>query len=343
MSFTISSPHTHGRASVTQVMLHVVYALVPAIAAHTWFFGPGMVINIAIASATALAGEAAVLQLRGRPVRAALTDGSALVTAVLLGFALPPLAPWWLVVVGSLFAIIFAKQLYGGLGQNPFNPAMAAYVLLLVSFPRQMTAWPAPHGLARDSLGILESLRYVFTGALPAGTELDAITSATALDLLKTELHRNHTVGEIVTAPVFGNVGGAGVEVVSLFVLLGGIWLLYRRVITWHVPVGMLGALFALAALFQFMDPDTHATPLFHLFAGGTMLGAFFIATDPSTGATSNRGRILFGVGVGVLVYVIRIWGSYPDAVAFAVLLMNVAAPTIDHYTRPRVFGHAQG
>jgi electron transport complex protein RnfD len=220
---------------------------------------------------------------------------------------------------------------------------MAGYVLLLISFPRYMTSWIPPRSLAEHTLGIVDSLRYVFTGALPSGMELDAITSATALDFLKTELHRNHTLSEILSAPVFGSVGGSGFEIVSALVLLGGVWLIYKRVITWHAPVGLLGALFLLASIFYLVDPDTHPEPLFHLVAGGAMLGAFFIATDPTTGATSNRGRFIFGAGVGTLVYIIRTWGGYPDAVAFAVLLMNLTAPTIDYYTQPRVFGHTKG
>ncbi|MGE0082331.1 MAG: electron transport complex subunit RsxD [Thiohalomonadaceae bacterium] len=340
---TISSPHAHQPASVTRVMLRVVYALVPAIIAHTWLFGWGMMVNIAIASAAALGAEAAMLALRGRAINVTLADGSALVTAVLLGFALPPLAPWWLVALGAAFAIVFAKQIYGGLGYNPFNPAMVGYVLLLISFPREMTTWLSPSMLGGETLSLAETLRYAFTGALPAGLSLDTLSGATPLDFMKTELSLNKTVSETLAAPLFGAFGGQGFEVVNGLVLLGGLWLVWNRTITWHTPVGLLGALFLMAGLFWSLDPDTHAGPLFHLMSGGAMLGAFFIATDPTTCATSNRGRLIFGAGAGVLIYVIRTWGGYPDGIAFSVLLMNLAAPTIDYYTRPRVYGHTKG
>jgi electron transport complex protein RnfD len=340
---TISSPHAHQPASVTRVMLRVVYALVPAIIAHTWLFGWGMLVNLAIATTAALGAEAAMLALRRRPVADTLVDGSALVTAVLLAFALPPLAPWWLTALGAGFAIVFAKQLYGGLGYNPFNPAMVGYVLLLISFPREMTTWLPPAMLDGGVLSLGETLRYAFTGALPAGMSLDALSGATPLDFMKTELSLNRTVSEALATPVFGALGGQGFEVVNGLVLLGGLWLVWNRTITWHAPVGLLGALFVMAGLFYSLDPDTHAGPLYHLISGGAMLGAFFIATDPTTCATSNRGRLVFGMGAGVLIYVIRTWGGYPDGVAFAILLMNLAAPTIDYYTQPRVYGHTKG
>jgi electron transport complex protein RnfD len=322
-------------------MLTVLLALVPGIAAYVWFFGWGVVVNAVLALAVALGAEALMLTLRARPVRPFLTDGSATVTAVLLAIALPPFAPWWATAVGTAFAIVVAKHLYGGLGYNPFNPAMVGYVVLLVSFPRAMTVWPAPEALSGHSLGPLESLRIVFTGA-PGEVPLDAVTGATALDYLKVKLGANLTLAEVRASPVFGELAGRGWEWVSLAFLLGGLWLLYRRVITWHIPVGMLGALFLLALVFAGVDPGRYASPLFHLFAGGAMLGAFFIATDPVSAATTPRGRLLFGAGVGVLTYVIRTWGGYPDAVAFSVLLMNLAAPTIDHYTQPRVYGHGK-
>jgi len=340
MSETLtSSPFVHGPNSVNRVMLQVVYALVPAVAAYIWFFGWGVLVNILWASAVALGLEAAVLAARRKPMRPYLTDGSALVTAVLLAFALPPLAPWWLTVVGVVFAIVIAKHLYGGLGFNPFNPAMVGYVTLLISFPLEMTTWPAaqaPH------LGPLQALGYIFTGDLPAGLALDTISGATPLDAMKTQLGLERTVSEVLRQPTFGAVGGAGWEIVNGLVLLGGLWLVFRRTISWHTPVGMLGALFVIALVFHLSAPDQYAGPFFHLASGGAILGAFFIATDPVSGATSARGRLLFGAGAGILTYVIRTWGGYPDGVAFSVLLMNMAAPTIDYYTQPRVFGHSR-
>jgi electron transport complex protein RnfD len=330
----ISSPHLHGPAAINKVMFQVCLALLPALAAHAWLFGWGILFNVTIAVTVALLSEAAVLQLRARPIAPALLDGSAVVTALLLAIALPPLAPWWLTTVGVAFAIIFAKQLYGGLGFNPFNPAMVGYVLLLIAFPREMTSWLSPAELRDTGLTLGMTASAVFdSGAI------DTLSGATPLDTLKTRLGMGVALEQIMAAPLFGQLGGRGWELVNAMILLGGLWLLFKRVITWHVPVAMLGSLFLIAGLFHLLHPQAYASPLFHLFAGGGMLGAFFIATDPVTGATSNRGRLLFGAGVGLLVFIIRSWGGYPDGVAFAVLLMNMVAPTIDYYTRPRVFG----
>jgi electron transport complex protein RnfD len=339
----ISSPHLHGPANVSNVMLRVVYALLPAVAGCVWLFGWGVLVNLLVAIAVALASEAAVLALRRRPILITLRDGSALVTALLLAIALPPLAPWWLVAVGSFFAIVFAKQLYGGLGFNPFNPAMAGYVLLLVSFPQEMTSWAAPAGLRSADLGLVQVLLHSLTGTLPADIHMDALTSATVLDTLKVQLGMAHTVSEIRGGPIFGYFGGKGWEIINGLILLGGLWLLWRRVITWHVPVAVLGSLALIATLFHLINPELYAGPLFHLASGGAMLGAFFIATDPVSGATSARGQLVFGIGMGLLIFVIRTWGGFPDGVAFAVLLMNMAAPAIDYYTQPRVYGHNRG
>ncbi len=336
----VSSPHLHSTANVSRVMLNVIYALIPALVAYSWLFGWGVLLNIAIAVMVALASEAAVLALRGRPQAVTLLDGSAALTAVLLGLALPPLAPWWLAAIGTFFAIVFAKQLYGGLGFNPFNPAMAGYVLLLVSFPVPMTSWAAPALLHPEQLGLVATLLHKLTGALPGGIGLDTLTSATTLDTMKTQLGLTRTVSEIQAGPIFGAMGGKGWEVTNGLILLGGLWLIWRRVITWQVPAAMLGTLAGMALLFHGIDRDHFAGPLFHLFSGAAMVGAFFIATDPVSGATSTRGQLVFGAGVGLLVYIIRVFGGYPDGVAFAVLLMNMAAPTIDYYTQPRVYGH---
>ncbi len=340
---TPSSPHFHGPSNLTTVMLRVIYALLPALLIYAALFGWGVIINVLLASLTALLSEAVILKLRRRAIMPALGDGSALLTGLLLGMALPALAPWWLIFIGTAFAIIFAKQLYGGLGFNPFNPAMAGYVMLLISFPREMTSWTAPLNLADSTLDLGESLALVFGGNLPVGLQLDALTMATPLDTLKTQLGLQHSVGEIMNStPIFSYLGGASWEWVNLALLAGGLWLIYKKIITWHVPLALLGTLATIALLFYLIDSEHFASPLFHLFTGAAIFGAFFIATDPVSGATTIKGRLIFGAGVGMLTYIIRTWGGFPDAIAFAVLLMNMAAPTIDYYTQPRVFGRKQ-
>ncbi|MCJ0974928.1 electron transport complex subunit RsxD [Pseudomonas sp. PS1] len=326
----ITSPHTTGSNRTQRVMLQVLAATLPGVAALTWIYGAGTLINLIWASAVALACEAGVLKLRQRPVGFFLRDGSALVTAVLLALALPPYSPWWLTLIATAFAILLGKQLYGGLGQNPFNPAMIGYVVVLVSFPVEMTTWPIPH-----AVGLGAGLQHILgVTSLP-----DGWAQATALDVLK--VNNSLTIDELWANPAFGHFGGIGSEVVNLAFLAGGLFLLHKRLFSWHAPVGMLAALALMSLVFwNGSGSDSHGSPLFHLLSGATMLGAFFIVTDPVSGATSTRGRLIFGAGVGVLVYVIRAWGGYPDGVAFAVLLMNLCAPTIDYYTRPRTYGH---
>ncbi|CAK0778824.1 SoxR (2Fe-2S) reducing system protein RsxD [Gammaproteobacteria bacterium] len=337
---TASSPHVHAPTSVTQTMGEVLVALVPALLGLVWFFGCGIVVNIAIAVTVALAAEAGMLAARSRPILSTLRDLSATLTAVLLAMALPPLAPWWVAAVGSAFAIVFAKHLYGGLGYNPFNPAMVGYVLLLVSFPREMTQWLPPVGVTSSWVGPLDAIGLIFNGHTMGGLAVDALSHATPLDSLRQQLGLHHTVTEIVgMSPIFGWIGGKGWEWLALLYLAGGLWMLGRRTITWHIPVGMLGALFVMAALFYSINTSRYPSPLFHLFSGASLFGAFFIATDPVSAATTPCGRVIFGAGIGILVYLIRTFGGYPDAVAFAVLVMNMAAPTIDQYTQPRVYG----
>ncbi len=337
---TQSSPYLPATNDVSRLMVQVMLALIPGALCLFWFFGWGVLINLAVATATAVAAEAAALKLRGKAVLPILSDGTAVLTGLLLGLALPPLAPWWIPFIGAAFAIVVAKQLYGGLGYNPFNPAMVGYVVLIISFPLQMTLWSAPRGIDGEMLSLADTLGLVFAQLPPAGATLDAVTMATPLDSYKTQIGQNLTWSEIVSGPLFGRFAGHGWEWVNLAFLLGGLWLWQRRAIHWHIPLAMLAGLFVTALLFYIADADSFASPLFHLFSGATMLGAFFIATDPVSAATTPRGRLYYGAGIGVLVYLIRTWGGYPDGVAFAVLLMNMAAPTIDYYTQPRVFGH---
>jgi len=335
----LSSPFLTGTNHVTLQMVQLLVALIPAICAIVYFFGPSVLITITLAIMVALVSEAVMLKLRQRPVKMFLTDGSAIVTAVLLAIALPPLAPWWLTTIGVAFAIIFAKHLYGGLGYNPFNPAMLGYVLLLISFPLEMTTWLPVIDLSANHLDLVSSFQLMFTGQLPIGVTIDTLSGATPLDAMKTQIGLLQTPEQIVNQPLFGLFGGKGWEWINIWFLLGGLFLIYRRVIGWQIPAAMLTGLFVISSITYLLSPETSATPLFHLLSGGTMIGAFFIATDPITASTTIRGRLVFGAGIGLLTYIIRTWGGYPDGIAFAVLLMNMLVPLIDYYTQPKVYG----
>src|SRR5574340_212778 len=332
--FFFSKPDT-----VSRIMLRVLLALLPGIALYVWHFGAAILVSIALASLTALGTEALMLRLRSRPLKHFLSDNSALLTGWRLALSIPPLAPCWLVVVGTACAIAIAKHLYGGLGNNPFNPAMIGYAVLIISFPAQMTHWLAPHGLGLAEPGFLEQLKYMFLGALPPGVTLDAVTMATPLDTLKTRLYLDETVGQILQMPIYGRLAGHGSEMVALGFLLGGLYLLAARIITWHIPAVYLGTLFAAAGIFHLADPAHYAAPLFHWFSGAAMLGAFFILTDPVSGPTTHKGKLIFAAGAALLTYVIRAFGGYPEGMAFATLLMNICVPLIDAWTQPPVFG----
>lgn len=334
----VTSPHLHKPVSTGGFMRQVIYATLPGLFILTYFFGLGVIINVAIACATALICEALILKARNKPLAFYLTDYSAVVTALLLALAIPPTAPWWLTFVGTSFAIVVAKHLYGGLGMNPFNPAMVGYVLLLISFPKEMTTWLPANGLDNSvsTPAFMDSLSMAFGLIGP-----DGFSGATPLDTFKTYAGQPEVLD--TNAVLHGTFAAFGWEWVNVAFLLGGVYLIWRKIITWHIPVGMLAALFLLSGFFNTaVDADNYPSILFHLLSGGTMLGAFFIATDPVSAATSNKGKIIYGFGVGALTYVIRTWGGYPDAVAFSVLLMNLAAPTIDYYTQPRTYGHSK-
>lgn len=323
------------------IMLKVLAALVPAIAAYVAAFGIGILVQLALATVTALVAEAAVLRMRRLPLAPFLSDFSAVLTAWLLALSLPPLAPWWLVVLGTVVAIVVAKHLYGGLGNNLFNPAMVGFAVLIVSFPALMSQWPAPLQLGLPDLSAAEQVARIF--GLPTTAAWDAVASATPLDTLKTQLRLSGDLTSILQQPVFGHLGGAASEWIVAGYLVGGLYLLVQRLIPWQIPVGFLGGLGVAAGLAWLGGMHGAPDPLFHVATGGAMLGAFFILTDPVTGPTTPRGRLLFAAGAGVLTWLIRVFGAYPDGVAFAVLLMNIAAPFIDRYTQPPVFGRKKG
>jgi len=342
MKFPVqTSPHVEADASVAGVMTTVLWALVPGTMAAVWLLGWGVLFNVALAVGAAWLAEALMLWLRARPFRPALMDRSVLITGWILALCLPNLAPWWLPVVGSLFAVVVAKQLYGGLGFNLFNPAMVGYVVLLVSFPEAMTRWGAAMEGGAADLSFGQAAAWTFAGVLPGGAGFDALSGATPLDQLRmvvTEGGNVTAMGSSIWSP-----GASWSLWLNLAFLAGGAWMLWRGAIRWHIPVAMLVGVSAMSALLWLIDPTQFASPAFHLMAGGVIFGALFVATDPVTASTTPRGRLVFGFGIGVLAVLIRSFGNYPDGVAFAVLLMNLAVPLIDYYTQPAVFGRKSG
>lgn len=341
------SPFTHNTQNTSRIMLRVILACIPGIAAQVAFFGYGTLIQTTLAIIVALLAEAAILALRKLPVRRRLADNSALLTALLLGISLPPLAPWWAILIGTFCAIVIAKQLYGGLGQNPFNPAMVGYVVLLISFPLEMSSWLSPHKLSAMALSFQDTWLIIFTGH-SKGAEIqalqmtyDSLSQATPLDTFKTGLRSGYSVEQVLQQPLFSGVlAGIGWQWVNLGFLVGGLFMLAYKLIHWQIPVSILAALAICSGLAWGCDAAHQASPLIHLFSGASMLGAFFIATDPVSASTTPRGRLIYGALIGVLVWLIRVYGGYPDGVAFAVLLANITVPLIDHYTQPRVYGH---
>lgn len=309
------APYVLKPASVSRIMLTVIAALIPGVAAYVYWFGPAILFTLSIAALAALGFEAAFLAMRRKPLKLFVLDGSAVLTGLLLALAFPPTAPWWLIVTGVFFAIVVGKHLYGGLGQNPFNPAMIGFAICIVSFPSLMSQWPT----------------------------FDAVTAATPLNHLKTSLglaEGQANIHQILAdRAVFGTFAGRGWEWVTGGFLIGGIALVALRIVTWHVPVAFLGSLALVSGGLWLYAPMQFADPLFHLFGGATLLGAFFIATDPVTGANTAKGKLIFGAGIGVLTVLIRIFGGFPDGVAFAVLLMNLCVPLIDILTKPPIFG----
>ncbi len=323
--------------SVARVMTEVLVALLPGIAAHVWLFGPGILFSLALCAGFGLLFEAAILKARDYPLRPFLGDGTTLVTAALLALTLPTLLPWWLYAVGMLFATVVGKHLYGGLGQNTFNPAMLGFSVLIISFPAQINVWPAPAALAAYSLSLSDAFEMIFTGAR---LQIDAYSAATPLDSLKAHLRSGHDAASLIGAQLIPDLQAR--DLVALSYLLGGLYLLARRIITWHIPVAFLGGIALTSGVLYLIDPSHQAGPFFHLIVGGTLLGAFFIATDPVSAANTPVGKLLYAGLAGLITVMIRSFGSFPDGIAFAILLMNSAAPLIDAYTQPKVFGHSR-
>lgn len=309
--------------NTNQMMRQVIYALVLGVGASYIFFGWGVVIQILLGTISALVVEAVFVAMRGRQVLESISDGSAALTGILLAISIPAIAPWWVVVVGVAFAIIFGKHLYGGLGNNPFNPAMLGYAFLLISYPLQMTTWPV------DFLSFSQVVDEVFNLV-----NFDGISGATRLDDVKTSL----SLGSDIATLQVRSISQAWI---NIGFLVGGVYLLARKIIFWHIPVAVLSGILIMALLISMFDSQQHLPVQNHLILGGTMLGAFFIATDPVSASTTPKGRLIYGFLMGVLIVIIRAYGGYPDGIAFAVLLMNMMVPLIDQYTQPKVFGRS--
>ncbi|MEE1868225.1 MULTISPECIES: RnfABCDGE type electron transport complex subunit D [Pseudomonas] len=322
-------PVTDISERLRSTMMLVLLACLPGVLTLLWQHGWGTLFNLILCTASALASEALLLKLQQRPVLIALNDGSALVSATLLAVALPAYAPWWVPVVASASAIALGKHLYGGVGKNPFNPAMLGYAVVLLTFPQHMTQWPGA-----QLLDAATSLQHVF--GLSGNAQADAWSQATILDGLRN--NRSLTMDELFNSHAgFGQLGGRGSEWVNLAFLLGGLLLLQRKVFSWQAPVGLLASLFIVSLLcWNGTGSDSNGSPLLHLFSGSTMLAAFFIATEPVSGPRSPQARLLFGIGMGILIYLIRTWGSYPDGTAFAVLLMNLCVPALERWADRR-------
>jgi len=348
----LSSPHKHDGSTVRSVMNKVCLALLPGLACYVWYFGLAVLVQCLLAVCFALAIEALLLRVRRREVSLFLWDGSAIVTGLLFALMITPFAPWWISLAGISFGMIFAKHIYGGLGHNLFNPAATAYIFVLLSFPVVMNYWPVPAGMFGEGSNPVNILRIIFVNPAPAEiiatriTEqgsvqisLDSLSGATPLANMQNRLASRDMISEIRSNPMYGSLAGKGWEWINLGFLLGGAGLIISGVIAWRIPVAVIGSVFVTSMIFNVYNPDVYAGPLFHLFSGGTMLGAFFIATDPVTASSTPRGRIIYGCLIGVTACIIRIWAAYPDGIAFAVLIANAFVPLIDRYTRPRVLG----
>jgi electron transport complex protein RnfD len=342
---SISGPYTHERTSISRTMLWVMAALTPATAYGIYQFGLPALWLFLITIFSCVWIEAGCLFIAGKPIKPYLSDGSAILTGWLLAMTLPPWAPWWIAVVGAALAIIVGKQVFGGIGQNLFNPAMVARVALLISFPLEMTTWVIPHPLfSANTPGLIESLRITFD----LQTTFDATSSATILGHIKTEVGRGLELSDVLIDTfnpmqlAVGNVSGSLGETSALLILVGGLVLLFLRIISWHIPVAMMATITLLATLFHWINPQHYPQALYHLLSGATLLGAFFIATDLVTSPVTKLGQLIFGAGCGLLVFVIRTWAGYPEGMAFAVMLMNSFTPMIDHYVRPRIYGRTR-
>ena len=318
------SPHVHSGESPSRLMFNVVLALMPAFAVSLYYFGVGALIVTLLAVGSCVIFEYLIQKflMKGNPT---ITDGSAIVTGLLLAFNVPSNLPWYIVVIGSLVAIGVAKMSFGGLGSNPFNPALVGRVFMLISFPVQMTSWPLP---------VASRLQY-----------LDAVTGPTPLAILKEGLKNGETIsqmGDKIPSHMqmfMGLMGGSLGEIAAFALLIGFAWLLFTKVITWHIPVSIFTTIAVFTGILWMINPETNADPIFHLLTGGVMIGAIFMATDYVTSPMNPVGMWIFGIGIGLLTVIIRVWGAYPEGVSFAILIMNAFVPLLNRYVKPKRFG----
>jgi len=318
------APHVFGKDTTRSLMLDVIIALSPALVASIYFFGYGAIIVTLTSVVSCLLFEYLIQRfiMKG-PVT--ISDGSAIVTGLLLAFNVPSNLPFFIIITGSLVSIGIAKMTFGGLGNNPFNPALVGRVFLLISFPVQMTSWPVPSGF--------------MTGYS------DAVTGATPLSVIKEGLRNGESVSKLMDQVpshmqmFYGHMGGSMGEVAAAALLLGLIYMLIRKTITWHIPAAVLGSVAVFTSILWLINPDKNADPMFHLLTGGVMLGAIFMATDYVTSPMSYKAMIIYGIGIGVLTVIIRVFGAYPEGVSFAILIMNAFVPLMNKYIKPKRFG----
>jgi len=319
-----ASPHVHSERTSKKLMYDVVIALIPAFLVSVYVFGIGALIVTSVAIISCLLFEF-LIQKYLLKTEVTITDGSALITGILLAFNLPSNLPIWMIIVGSLVAIGVAKLSFGGLGFNIFNPALVGRVFLLVSFPVQMTLWP--------------------TAIVNNTTVVDAVTGATSLGVIKEGLQYGETMTQISSKipsaldMLIGFTGGSLGEMSALALLIGGLFLIIRKVISWHIPVVMLASIITMTGIFWIIDPEHYANPIIHVLSGGAILAAFFMATDLVTSPMTKKGMVVFAIGIGIITVVIRLFGAYPEGVSFAILIMNAFVPLINKYFKPRRFG----
>jgi len=323
---TISgSPHVHSKESVGKIMWSVVIAMIPMLITSVLFFGWDALRVMAISVAACLLIEWLIQKFLMKTTPT-INDGSAVITGMLLAFNVPSGLDWWIVVIGAVVAIGVAKMSFGGLGKNPFNPALVGRVFLLISFPQQMTTWTKAH------VFLTETVPQAMTGATPMAT-------------IKNGISAGKDVSEVIAQlpdyaqSLIGQHGGSLGEMSVIAILLGGIFMLFRKVITWHIPVSFLGTAFIFAAILHWINPTLYIPPMYHLMFGGMLIGAIFMATDMVTSPMSAWGQILFGIGCGALTMLIRLWGAYPEGVSFAILIMNAFVPLINKGFKPKRFG----